>query len=186
MHSRERERYYSIKWKCIRQWCFLFGCIIVMITTDYGIGEYVLELSNHDRRQNTTINFHAGFNFQRGIIDYIEFAEPSVSLCASSVVIIGLVGTTSRALAHALLPKRQSSNSSSDVDRGALLYGISWTQLIDYIAAFMIALVESTVIPSSRQWRFASAAVTVHKSQGFDTRYNNCWLLRWNAERGVD
>ena len=157
-----------------------------MITTDYGIGEYVLELSNHDRRQNTTINFHAGFNFQRGIIDYIEFAEPSVSLCASSVVIIGLVGTTSRALAHALLPKRQSSNSSSDVDRGALLYGISWTQLIDYIAAFMIALVESTVIPSSRQWRFASAAVTVHKSQGFDTRYNNCWLLRWNAERGVD
>ena len=81
---RERERYNSIKWKCIRQWCFLFGCIIVMITTDYGIGEYILELSNHDRRQNTTINFHAGFNFQRDIIVYIEFSEPSESSCSSS------------------------------------------------------------------------------------------------------
>jgi len=55
-----------------------------MITTDYGIIEYALELSSNDHRQKTTTNFNAGFNFQRDIIVFIEFSEPSESSCSSS------------------------------------------------------------------------------------------------------
>jgi hypothetical protein len=55
-----------------------------MITTDYGIIEYALELSSNDRRQKTTTNFNAGFNFQRDIIVFIEFSKPSESSCSSS------------------------------------------------------------------------------------------------------
>ena len=64
------------------------GRITVLITTDYGIGQNVLELANHDHRQNATINFHVGYDFQRNIIAYIKLRAIAIAIEITMTIFI--------------------------------------------------------------------------------------------------
>jgi hypothetical protein len=118
----KRERYCSVKISTtILLW---IGRIIVMITADYGIGEYALEPANRDHRQNATINFfYVGYNFQRNIIAYIKLRAIAIGIVWIVVNIYDDV-TTGWFWSVALPPSNEAPIAESKYDTSclALLY----------------------------------------------------------------
>jgi hypothetical protein len=87
----------------------------------------VLELANRDHRQNATINFYVGYNFQRNIIAYIKLRAIAIGI-VWLVVIICDVGTTGWFWSVALPPSSEAPIAESKYDTScrALLYHLDF------------------------------------------------------------